>query len=95
MNAIVLKNGATELEPLVVATMSSLWSLMRTQPMAVYELVMLCANPNHKVFGNNGETLIDANLMQSDGKVHNSIKNVVSSAITGEGLDMVLNSPRA
>lgn len=97
METIVLKNGATEATTLVatvVATvMVSLESLMKSKPMAVYELNELCKDRNHKIFGNLGSDLIELALLQSDGQPHGSIKNIVLSAVEGEGLNMSIGNP--
>ena len=74
--------------------MMSLNMLMETNPIAAYELVQICKNPNHKMFGNTEEVLVDLSLLSEDG-VHSVIKNVVMSAFEGEGLDMCLTSPLA
>ncbi|MHA2064973.1 MAG: hypothetical protein ACXABY_11420 [Candidatus Thorarchaeota archaeon] len=69
--------------------------------MAFYELVMLCRNHDHKIPG--GETgpemetmeeyLKGKSLIGPNGLPHGTIQDVVLSAVTGEGIDMVLGSP--
>lgn len=94
MEIVKLKNGAEEADIAVKVTMMSLNMLMETNPIAAYELVQICKNPNHKMFGNTEEVLVDLSLLSEDG-VHSVIKNVVMSAFEGEGLDMCLTSPLA
>lgn len=90
-----LKNGAEEMRVLVGATMLSLKSLLADDPMAFYDLVELCKDPDYTVFGDNIDVLKAVALVGNDGKIHGSIKNIIVSAVTGEGLDMVLGSPVA
>lgn len=70
--------------------MLSLQSLIEDEPIAFYELVMLCRNPSHEPFGNTGQKLVDRMLVEQDGQPHSSIRNIVLSATVGEGLDMKL-----
>ncbi len=93
MTTVVLKNGATEVLPLVNVTMVSLNSLLGSSPMGLYELLEKCRNKDHKIFGNLGDDLIDLALLQDNGQPHGSIKNIVLSAVSGEGLGMVIGNP--
>lgn len=94
METTILKNGAEEAVSLVTVCMMSLEDLIKENPIALYELVMKCRDRNH-VFGNAGELLEQRKLVQSDGQPHDSIRNVVLSAIEGDELDMRLTSPIA
>ena len=88
MQTVKLKNGTTELDGLVAGTMLSLKSLFDTGLdglVAVYELNEKCKNPEHKIFsGYQTELLQRKSLLDSDGKVHQSIKNIVLSAVQEE-----------
>lgn len=102
MQELRLKNGSVEPMPVVVATMVSLDNLLKRHVTAFYDLVMICrtANRPHQLnryqpFGNNDQVLRDLALLEADGSVNTSIKNVVLSAVTGDGLDMALGNPRA
>ncbi len=93
MKTVVLKNGATESLALVNVTRMSINQLLSSKPMAFYELVEVCRDKNHKIFGTLGDDLIGLALLQNDGQPHGSIKNIVLSAVTGEGMDMTLEDP--
>lgn len=93
METVVLKNGATEALSLVSVTMMSINQLFASKPMAFYELVEVCRDRNHKIFGNLQDDLVELALLQGDGQPHGSIQNIVLSAVSGEGLDMVLENP--
>lgn len=92
MNMVTLKNGAVEAEPLVKVTMMSLGRLWDENPICAYELVMLCRDSNHKPFGNSDKILVELALVQN-GRVHDSIRNIVLSSVSGEGLEMTFGSP--
>ena len=92
MEIVTLKNGAEEPKPLVLATMVSLENLVQTNPIVAYELVEVCKNPDHELFGNAGEILTKLALIEN-GYVHDSIRNIVLSAFEGEGFEMRLTFP--
>jgi hypothetical protein len=97
MDMLKLKNGSEEAKPLVIVTMMSLESLFNdlSGVLAVYELREKARNPKHEFFGNLGEKLKELSLVQQDGSVHDSIKNIVLSAVEGESLQMHLVNPIA
>lgn len=87
-----LKNGAEEATPLVAVTMMALRELIKL-PIPFYELVMICRDRNHKLWSNTASILQERNLLDETGRVHDSIRNIVLSAVSGEGIDMVLGWP--
>lgn len=93
MQPVELKNGQSEAEGLVRLTMISLQMLMERNPVAFYELVMKCRDRKHVLFGNTGKVLEELAMTSSDGSVHDSIRNIVLSAVSGEELNMTLGSP--
>lgn len=95
MRVVRLKNGGEEFQPLVLTVMLALEGLMATDPIALYELAMTCRDARHKPWGQTGTALQRLSLMQPDGKVHDSIQNVVLSCVEGEGIHMKLVDPRA
>lgn len=98
MKVLRLKNGTEEVEPLVITAMMSLELLFTTKPLHAYELVQLCRNPSHPVFGRMGEDLVGLALAERRGNgfgVHESVRNVVLSAVLGDGLEMTLGNPVA
>jgi hypothetical protein len=89
-----LKNGSEEHDGLVGVTMMSIRQLTKTHPIAFYELVMLARDPKHKLFGNTDEPLNALSLI-TNGQIHDSIRNIILSAVEGEGREMTLGSPKA
>lgn len=95
LEPLSLKNGSQEAKAIVVVTMMALRQLVQQHPIAFYELVTVSRDPAHKLFGNNGAILAKFHLASESGHVHNSIRNIVISAVEGNDLDMVLRSPLA
>ena len=93
----LLKNGSTEAKGLVAAVVVTIERLMKENPIVLYEMAMLCRDPNHVPWGNSGEALRENTLAvcDFDGKwtVDPSIRNIVLSAVTGDGMDMVVGNP--
>ena len=93
---IRLKNGSEELSTLVAVTMMSLKNLIKSDPISFFELVSKARDRNHQVFSKHQtNVLVGLGLMEREGNLHNSISNVVLSAVTGDGLDMTLGDPVA
>lgn len=80
---------------MVDVTMLSLRDLCQSNPLAFYDLAMMCRDKDYQPFGNNGELLRTANLIASDDTIHDSIRNIVLSAAEGDGLEMHIVSPIA
>ena len=102
METVDLKNGSSEAGPLVAVTMLSLNAVLEGNGdalngmLAFYELVQKCKNPDHKIWSEAQSTLLmGLSLLDANGDVHNSIKNVVLSAAQGDGLELSLGSPYA
>lgn len=96
MEMTALKNGTTAPQSAVVSTIMSLNMLWKEGLMgmcAVIELVERCKNPQHSIDSVSEQTLRKLALIQSDGGIHEIIKNVALSAAEGEGHHMVLTSP--
>lgn len=95
MDILKLKNGSEEVAPLVNVTMISVRHLLESNPIAFVELVSLCQDRDHELFGNTAVELQRLALVKPDGSVHGSIRNIVLSAVEGEGLEMRFISPLA
>lgn len=50
METVTLKNGTVEAKPLVAVTLMSLEHLINPDPIAFYELVMVCRDRDHLFF---------------------------------------------
>jgi hypothetical protein len=100
-DVVMLKNGAEVPRSLVAATMLALESLLRDNPMAFYELVELCRDATHQIWGDLDKELASRGLITlrqlSTGKtvalVHETIRNIIVSAVEGEGCEMALGVP--
>lgn len=95
METIKLRNGAEESKAIVGAVIMSLNELLKkgmSGMLAAYDLVQVCRGVG-KPFGKNGEILRDLSLLQPDGNVHDSIKNVILSATRGKDFELTFDSP--
>ncbi len=95
---VTLKNGMQEVKQLVAVTTMSLRGLMAQKPIVFYELVQLCRNGDHRLFGRSGDDLKALSLVSQHGDqwhVHDSIRNIVLSASEGEGMDLKFVNPLA
>lgn len=92
INILKLRNGNEVPEPIAISTMMNLNLLMEKDPIAFFELVAKCKNSQHKMWGKTEKTVSDFGLINS-GSVHECIRDVVLSAVQGEGIEMVLGSP--
>jgi hypothetical protein len=54
---------------------------------------MKCRDQKHQFFGKSGEDLKALSLVQNDGSIHESVRNIVLSAAKGDGLAMKFQSP--
>lgn len=94
---VLLKNGTEELKSLVLITMFALNKLMDDKAMVVYELVQLCRDENHSLWGQACEdlqSLFRVQKTENGWLVNDSIRNIVLSAVTGEGSEMTIGNPQ-
>ena len=91
METTILNNGAEEATSEVKVVMMSLEGLISENPIAFYELAMCCRDRERVPFGSTAEKLSALALYP----VHDSIRNIVLSAVKGDGLEMTLGSPLA
>jgi hypothetical protein len=93
---VALRDGSEEPSALVGVTLMSLRDLMMSNPISFYELVCVARDSTHKLWGNTGLDLMQTGLLLSlDGRMHESVRNIVKNATTGDGLQMALQDPRA
>ena len=90
---VQLANGTAVPDVLVTTTMIVLNDLASNDPIVFYELTMKCRDTNHPFWGSTEETLKQAALIKDNGEIHDSVKNIVLSAVKGEDLKMTLGSP--
>ena len=90
---VKLKNGSEEFGPAVYATVFALKKLFQNDPIAFFDLVSKCRDQNHQ-FSSDAETRLKAlAIVDSDGTIHSIVKNVVLSAVEGDGLKMKIVTP--
>ncbi|MCL2629713.1 MAG: hypothetical protein FWD33_03455 [Alphaproteobacteria bacterium] len=90
---VTLKDGKTFPKFMVNVLNLSLSGLAKNQPIALYELAMVCRDPNHKIFGNAEQLLKERSLVEPDGKIRSEIRAFVLNAVEGDGVEMKLVNP--
>lgn len=95
---VALRNGYEHAEPLVRVTQMSLRNLMQEDAIAFYELVALCRDSTHKLFGNTEETLRNLHLIEGlregyPATVHDAIREITLAATEGELLNLRMVNP--
>ena len=97
IETVLLRTGIEEAKPLVNVVMMSLKGISQKEGLpgvlAVYDLAQKCKNPQYAFFGKAEELLKKYALVQEDGKIHSSIRNIVNAASEGEGLEHRLVNP--
>lgn len=96
----ILKNGADVPQPLVMTTSLCLSELLSNHPIAFYELTMSARDPQHQLFGNTAEVLQQFKMIngvspEGTAQHFDAVRDVVLSAVVGEGMGMRLENPVA
>lgn len=95
MQTVKLRNGTEEVAMMVPIIMMHLKSMFADDPIAAYEIVMHARDRNHPPWN---ETMTarfkSLSLLESDGRMHDTVRNIIVSAVTGDLLDMTLRDPR-
>ena len=93
METVILRTGV-EAPKVLVATMYLVCeSMMDENPIAVFEAVSLARDPSHQLFGNSGNVLRDAAMLDCSGKMHRSVREILCAFFEGEMMDMKLLGP--
>ncbi len=91
---VTLRNGKEVPEPMIATTMLALCTLAESDFIAFYELVAVCRDKEHVIFGDCAAKIAGFGLMESaGGEVHDAIRDVVLAAVTGEDFGLSLQSP--
>lgn len=90
---ITLRTGKREAFSLVAATVSSLEYLFNNDLTVAHELVWLACDPGYKLSAQAEGMLRAFYLLQEDGTLHSSIRNIVLAATEGKGLSITLRKP--
>jgi hypothetical protein len=93
MKTVILKNGAEETETSVITTLINLKMLREKNAIVFYELTTKARNNKHNLFENSRKILKELHLMNENGIIYNSVKNIILSAVTGESIFMEIQNP--
>ena len=93
MKQVKLNNGYETPEQVAMVLGESLSVLIESDPIAFYELVETCRKPQHKSIEKYVESIKRLGLMEDDGTIRDEVRAYVVSAVTGEGIGLILGSP--
>ncbi len=96
MDTLTLRTGVEAVPAVVVAItrdLKSLWKEGQSGRLLVYDLAMRCKNFSHPISKGDEDRLKRLSLIEEDGSVHESTKEIVLASVEGEGADMRLVSP--
>ena len=85
--AVLLSNGAKEALGCIRATLLSLKSL-KNDPITFYDAVTLARDPSYQIFQKPKEKMQDYGMINSSGKMHDSIRNIINCAVQGDDFEM-------
>jgi hypothetical protein len=94
LSIIELKDGTEELSMVIISTINELKAINKYSPLAFYEFIILCRNPEYKITHQPYLYLLkEMHLISHNGKIHNSIRNIANNAISGKGESMKIGMP--
>lgn len=81
---ITLRTGVEVPQGVARATRLALLNLLQSgHGVALYELLELCRNPQHSLFGNSAEVLEKGGVL-FEGRLHGAIRDVVLASFDGD-----------
>jgi hypothetical protein len=89
---VTLTSGVKTTHPLVACVMLTLQALFDEQPIAFYELVTRCRQPDHALRGGSAAVLERSGLLDC-GTVPDAVREIVLAAVDGDALTLRLASP--
>lgn len=90
---VELTTGKREHAGLVSMVHMALSDAFARDPLMAYDVVMRAREPNYKFFGSAEERAKRLAILDDNGVMHGSVRNIILAAVTGDGLDMQLHSP--
>lgn len=91
LETVTLKNGAKEALGIVTTTSIIIEELFNNDFLVAYDLVMVCRDATYKA--DTVKELTTLALLDSRGRPHSTIKNIVLSGAVGEGIHMKWQRP--
>lgn len=95
-----LKNGVEANQVMVDKIVQGLHSLQKKEPIAFVELIHTCRNPEYRVMSegivltlSKGYSLTNANFFTRQLTPHQLVRELVELCVTGEGLNLSIESP--
>lgn len=95
MRVVELKTGWKVAPVTVTNVLHAMEELRRRDPIAFYEMVHLCRYENWRLWGDTMLVLRAWGLIGPDNRPHDDTRQIILSAVSGEGTALEMNSPLA
>jgi hypothetical protein len=92
---VKLRNGAEVPRASVTPILLSLEALAGTDLISLYEAVEVARDRTHEPFGQTGERLTEAGLLERDGAMHGVTRDVILASVAGSGDSLQFVDPYA
>lgn len=90
---VSLINGTYEYEPIVEGIIYSLSSLKEADPVAFHDLVMKCRDNDYQLSAETPFIIQNWVMLNINDGIDPSLRNVITVAVTGDGMEMQINNP--
>lgn len=87
---MTLRTGIEHHKGLVVTMHMTCTDMLDRQPLAMFDAVSIARDPNYKPFGNNGQVLRDAALLEDSGTMSRTVREILCAFFEGDLLEMRL-----
>ena len=93
LEELKLKNGSTEVNVVIAATVMNLKRLITETPGVFYDVVMKARDESYELFNSIGDIRNESPLLEPDGSMRQDIRNIIMSATDGDEGDMHIVDP--
>ena len=95
LHTVTLHTGRQVAKPLIAVVQAHLIDLIERKPLPIVfiDTVMRARDPNHKLMPRVQTDLIELALLEPDGKMPDSICDIVVACVEGDGLGMCMRDP--
>lgn len=91
MKPVTLKNGTQEADVFVSVVTFTLRNLIVNKPFVFYDAVQIARDASYR--SEYCDMLRDLNILNRDGKMHDSMRNIILCSVQGDGVGLSLVSP--
>lgn len=90
MDTVILRTGVEAPKVLVTAMHLVCRTMLNENPLAMFDAVSMARDSSYQPFGDNGQVLRDAAMLDCTGKMHSSVREVLCALFEGELMGMRL-----